>query len=39
VEKKKYEDDRRKAQKAYEIELKKSIATINKKLDLESRLV
>jgi len=39
VEKKKYEDDRRKAQKAYEIELKKSITSINKNLDLESRLV
>ena len=39
VEKKKYEDDRRKAQKAYEVEVKKSIAGINKKLDLESRLV
>jgi hypothetical protein len=39
VEKKKYEDDRRKAQKTYEIELKKSITSINKNLELESRLV
>jgi len=39
VETKKYEDDRRKAQKAYEVELKKAISSINKKLDLESRLV
>ena len=39
VENKKYEEDRRKAQRAYEIELKKAISTINKKLDLDSKLV
>ena len=39
VENKKYEEDRRKAQRAYEVELKKAITAINKKLDLDSKLV